>query len=94
MADTCLYSAQLFYHLVPSARNPEIYIEDPEFFDKIEEKIRDRASRAKTYFRRHVDEKRLSPKDPEGQRIIQKLKTVEKVLDTLATQAQSRTPDP
>lgn len=92
VADTCLYNAQLFYHLVPSAGTPEINAEDPEFFEGIEEKIRDRASRAKTYFRRHVDEKGLSPKDPEGQRIVEKLKTANKVLDLLGTLGQSRSP--
>ncbi len=83
-ADTCLYCAQLCLHLAAMGRNQEVYVEDPEFYEGVRRKAADHAGRAREGYRRHVEATNLSPDDPEGRKIVEKLKAVQKVLDLAA----------
>ncbi|MGM0578936.1 MAG: hypothetical protein ACQEXJ_24650 [Myxococcota bacterium] len=86
-ADTYVYEAQLAARLAPVAENPQRLLEDPQFYDGLEQRILDRARWAKDLYQKHVDERNISPQTKEGEAIIAKLVTVQDLLDGTASGA-------
>jgi len=90
-AETHLYGAQLYRYLSPMALVHEHFSTDPDFFAGVEKKLVDNARQSKDAFRKHVETANVSPDSDQGQKIIQKMKTVQLLLDSLPKKAKSTT---
>ncbi len=84
-ADTCLYCAQMCVHLDAAAQDQQVYVQDPEFYEGVRQRAVEYAVRAREGYRQYVEASNLSPDEPEGRKVVEKLKAVQRILDAAAS---------
>lgn len=82
-AETYLYGAQLFRYLSPLAHVHEHFTTDPDFFARVDEKLVRSAEKSRDAFRRHVDADDVDPASSQGKKVIEKMKSIEKLLEEI-----------
>jgi len=78
-ADTWLYSAQLYRYLDPLAHVHEHFTSDPDFFARVDGNLRKDIGKARECYDRYVDDNNVSPQSAQGRKIVEKLKTLQRL---------------